>query len=227
MTTPTTGSRVLITIFIIAGMLITGTANTLLNKWQNRVCVKNCIDGGASGGSGASRVYYEQPVVQSLTMFVGELLCLLVYYGMQAVSTWSGGARKPHGVEDEEKAPLLAGASGTGQTDAGSASTSTIARRGGAADAIADEQCSIESLVDMDDDDDTAIDDKTRLLREKNGGMGRDTPTIDVVDADKQPVPMQGWAHLYLWLPALCDIIGSTLMNVGLLVVFASVYQMV
>ena len=44
-------------------------------------------------------------------------------------------------------------------------------------------------------------------------------------DADGRR-PMRGWAVLYLALPSTCDIIGTTLMNGGLLFVAASIYQM-
>lgn len=39
-------------------------------------------------------------------------------------------------------------------------------------------------------------------------------------------IPLKGWRVLLLALPAVCDIIATTLMNVGLLFVVASIYQM-
>lgn len=39
-------------------------------------------------------------------------------------------------------------------------------------------------------------------------------------------LPLKGWKILLLALPACCDIAGTTLMNVGLLFVAASIYQM-
>jgi drug/metabolite transporter (DMT)-like permease len=39
-------------------------------------------------------------------------------------------------------------------------------------------------------------------------------------------VPLVGWKVILLGLPAVCDICGTTLMNVGLLFVAASIYQM-
>jgi drug/metabolite transporter (DMT)-like permease len=39
-------------------------------------------------------------------------------------------------------------------------------------------------------------------------------------------IPLTGWRVLLLSLPAICDILGTTLMNVGLLFVVASIYQM-
>ncbi|QRW00266.1 Solute carrier family 35 member F6 [Ceratobasidium sp. AG-Ba] len=42
-----------------------------------------------------------------------------------------------------------------------------------------------------------------------------------------QPLPpLAGWQLLYFWFPALCDLTGTTLMNVGLLYTPVSIYQM-
>lgn len=46
-----------------------------------------------------------------------------------------------------------------------------------------------------------------------------------VPDADDRE-PLEGWRVIMLGLPACCDITGTTLMNVGLLFVAASIYQM-
>lgn len=48
-------------------------------------------------------------------------------------------------------------------------------------------------------------------------------PLIPNAD-DRQP--LEGWRVIMLGLPACCDITGTTLMNVGLLFVAASIYQM-
>jgi drug/metabolite transporter (DMT)-like permease len=64
------------------------------------------------------------------------------------------------------------------------------------------------------------------------------TPLRDISQEDANPAlkplvakedgrkPLGGWATLLLALPACCDITGTTLMNVGLLFVAASIYQM-
>ena len=46
-----------------------------------------------------------------------------------------------------------------------------------------------------------------------------------VPNADDR-APLEGWKVILLGLPACCDITGTTLMNVGLLLVAASIYQM-
>lgn len=58
-------------LLIVAGMISTGTINTLLNKFQDLQCIANCD---------SKPLYFTQPLLQTLTMFVGEILCLLVYY---------------------------------------------------------------------------------------------------------------------------------------------------
>jgi drug/metabolite transporter (DMT)-like permease len=57
------------TIFLIIGMLLTGSLNTILTKLQDSVCVDKCDT--------EFPVYFEQPMIQTLNMFVGEIVCLL------------------------------------------------------------------------------------------------------------------------------------------------------
>ncbi|KAJ1931613.1 hypothetical protein FBU59_006652, partial [Linderina macrospora] len=60
---------------LATGMLVTGTANTLLTKLQDKQCIRNCADPNP-----ANREYFEQPVWQTLNMFYGEMLCLACFY---------------------------------------------------------------------------------------------------------------------------------------------------
>lgn len=46
------------------------------------------------------------------------------------------------------------------------------------------------------------------------------------VSEDEDRIPLRGWRILLLAAPSSCDIAGTTLMNVGLLFVAASIYQM-
>lgn len=57
---------------LIAGMLTTGISNSLLNKYQDMQCVENC-----SALDESKQIKFEQPVWQTLQMFVGECLCLV------------------------------------------------------------------------------------------------------------------------------------------------------
>ncbi|TEB36313.1 hypothetical protein FA13DRAFT_1810892 [Coprinellus micaceus] len=58
--------------FLLGGMILTGSTNSLWSKWQDMQCVENCADPDP-----AKHVLYEQPVWQTLQMFLGEMLCFL------------------------------------------------------------------------------------------------------------------------------------------------------
>jgi hypothetical protein len=51
-------------------------------------------------------------------------------------------------------------------------------------------------------------------------------PFADAEDLTNERQPLTGWKITLLALPAICDILGTTLMNAGLLFVAASIYQM-
>ncbi|KDQ12303.1 hypothetical protein BOTBODRAFT_67501 [Botryobasidium botryosum FD-172 SS1] len=81
--------------FLIAGMLVTGCSNSLWTKWQDMQCVENCDDPNP-----AKHVLFEQPVWQTLQMFVGELGCFL-----PVIYTWLRNRNAPPQLpldEDEE-----------------------------------------------------------------------------------------------------------------------------
>lgn len=63
-----------------------------------------------------------------------------------------------------------------------------------------------------------------------NGESNDDDPTDELDDDTHKPVDdrikLRGWRILLLAAPSSCDIAGTTLMNVGLLFVAASIYQM-
>ncbi|RMZ75575.1 hypothetical protein DV737_g5249, partial [Chaetothyriales sp. CBS 132003] len=123
--------------FLVGMMLLTGCTNTILTKYQDQQCVRNC------DGVHGKPSMFEQPVIQTVQMFIGESGCWLVILGFYLVRLYrSRPALKP--------------------------------------------------LVPNADD---------RAL-------------------------LAGWKLVLLALPACCDIAGTTLMNVGLLFVAASIYQM-
>jgi drug/metabolite transporter (DMT)-like permease len=104
-------------------------------------------------------------------MFIGEALCLLVWFAASQKTptspSTSGYAPVPGDNENQEAVPAATEASSI-----------------------------IEEEKDTDEDD------------------------------IPRPVPMQGKANLLLWIPTLCDLTATTLMNVGLIHVSASIYQM-
>ncbi|KAG6831307.1 hypothetical protein H0H92_011514 [Tricholoma furcatifolium] len=133
--------------FLLGGMILTGSSNSLWSKWQDMQCVENCLDPDP-----ANRVLYEQPVWQTLQMFLGEMLCFLpVLYTWLAARHQSSSVQLPNGSEHNPQDDIKLG-----------------------------------------------------------------TPSED----------LSGWKFLLLWIPAICDLTGTTLMNVGLLYTPVSIYQM-
>ncbi|KAJ6630671.1 hypothetical protein B0H10DRAFT_1982304 [Mycena sp. CBHHK59/15] len=126
---------------LLAGMIITGSSNSLWSKWQDMQCVEDC--------DSDHPVLYEQPVWQTLQMFLGEMLCFL-----PVLYTWLRSRR--------------------------------------------------QSSVQLPAEDDSLVPNK----------LG------------PEPQQLSGWKILLLWIPAACDLTGTTLMNVGLLYTPVSIYQM-
>lgn len=138
-------------------------------------CVSNCDDPNP-----ARRKNFEQPVIQTLQMFVGESGCWLV---VLATHIFTRFVRKPRSTAYQ---PL--------DTE----DTPESSRR-------AEESEDLEAPTDA-----TNVPAK---------------PFADSAEAGER-LPLKGWNIILLALPACCDIAGTTLMNVGLLFVAASIYQM-
>ncbi|KAL0930742.1 uncharacterized protein CTRU02_213477 [Colletotrichum truncatum] len=158
------GSRALIP-FLVAMMLLTGVCNTLLTKYQDMQCVANCDSKDPS-----KRLYFNQPVLQTAQMFVGEMGCWLVVGLMALYRRFVSGA-----------SPTSDGYEAVNTNDADEANTALINNSGGVPKPYGEEG---------------------------NGSI------------------LRGPRILLLALPAICDILGTTLMNIGLLLVVASIYQM-
>ena len=67
-------------IFIVLGTLLTGAANSLLTKYQDNQCVRNCED------TGSSPQYFNQPAIQTLQMFLGELAMFSFTWGINGTT---------------------------------------------------------------------------------------------------------------------------------------------
>lgn len=128
------------------------------------MCVRDC-----DAPNPKDRHHFEQPVIQTAQMFIGEMGSWLFIGGFALYNKYF---KKSVGAE--------------GYT-----------------------------AVDTNDDQDDA-----RSITPLN-------PIVKAlaVNADDR-TPLVGWATLLLSLPAICDICGTTLMNVGLLFVVPSIYQM-
>ncbi|PQE13114.1 integral membrane protein [Rutstroemia sp. NJR-2017a BBW] len=168
---------------LVAMMLLTGVCNTLLTKYQDNICVRNCDDPNPK-----KRALFEQPVIQTAQMFVGEMGCWLFVGGFSLYRRYLAKEPKPEGYE------------------------AVLTNEG---EAVDNDGASIMSTA----------------------------KTI----GDEERLPLVGARILLLALPAICDICGTTLkqrarlrfhvvllssrmlmilVNVGLLFVVPSIYQM-
>ncbi|KAG0346174.1 hypothetical protein BG004_002259 [Podila humilis] len=151
---------------LVVGMLVAGTANTVITKYQDMACVKNCDNPDES-----THERFEQPIWQTLNMFVGETLCLVVASICAFLAEKYGRAKWAELVLDDE-------------------------------------------------DEGLAVVDSDGLISSQPGpGHGHH-------HSDINKKKLEGPLVLLLWLPTLCDMTASTLMNVGLIYCAASVYQM-
>ncbi|CAO2653191.1 Nn.00g026020.m01.CDS01 [Neocucurbitaria sp. VM-36] len=153
--------------FLVAMMLLTGVCNTLLTKYQDMQCVKNC-----DAPSPKYRQHFEQPVLQTLQMFIGEMGCWLVIGLFSLYQRYASRRAGYEAIPNNEAAGITTPASEDSET-------AEIAN-----------------------------------------------PLKPAHPDDEGRIPLEGRSILLLALPACCDIAGTTLMNVGLLFVAASIYQM-
>ncbi|KAG6299737.1 hypothetical protein E4U09_007819 [Claviceps aff. purpurea] len=140
--------------FLVAMMLLTGVCNTLLGKYQDNQCVRDC--------DSEHPKLFEQPVLQTAQMFAGEMGCWLIIALMAAYRRLT---------------------SRTSPSEPGYHAVAT---------------------TDVVDDEDS---------------------NLPIFGVDGSSV-LRGYRVMLLALPAICDICGTTLMNVGLLLVAASIFQM-
>jgi drug/metabolite transporter (DMT)-like permease len=150
------------------------------------VCVRDCDPKDPKKGH-----KFEQPVIQTLQMFIGEMGCWLVIGVFSIVARYKRTSfainrRSKHGHgHDHLSTPAV-------ETDA------LLVR----------------------DEEDAASEDSTLENNEE------DPLATSMTLSMEGRQPLTGWKVTYLALPACCDIAGTTLMNVGLLFVAASIYQM-
>ncbi|KAH7131360.1 hypothetical protein B0J13DRAFT_562430 [Dactylonectria estremocensis] len=148
--------------FLVAMMLLTGVCNTLLTKYQDNQCVRNC----GPDDDPIDRAFFNQPVLQTAQMFIGEMGCWLVI-GLMALWRRASGSETPT-EQGYEAVNTTETSDPTGEED----------------------------------------NDRTKLLRSSQGSL------------------LRGYRVALLALPAICDNCATTLMNAGLLMVAASIYQM-
>jgi hypothetical protein len=172
-TMPPTVSKALVFV-LVTGMLVSGVANTILTKLQDNAG-------------------FEQPVWQTLNMFVGESGCWLVVF-----AHWLRTYLAQRKTKDYE--PVTTDDTDGHHIDDGLQEPNGIHTHGegvyGSSVAVAGEE-----------EEDTS-------------------PLVKTL-SQQEPTELRGKTLFLLALPSACDIMGTTLVNVGLIMVPASIYQMV
>lgn len=135
---------------------------------------------------------FEQPVLQTLQMFIGESGCWIVVFGSFLFKRFVRGENS----QEAEYTP------------------------------VARQDSSDEDNADSDMDDELAHGDLTASQTLIDPTNIPTKPFADAEDLTHERQPLTGWKVTLLALPAICDILGTTLMNAGLLFVAASIYQM-
>lgn len=230
-----------LTPFFVALMLSTGTINTLLNKSQDLTCVENC-----SSPIESEKKFFEQPVWQTLNMFVGEVLCLFVFYLLKARQEYVDAKMKGYALvgnrdsldEQGVDAPVVIeeldedGEEGEEEQILGAETVhdyhddednSDIDQR------LNDtEDILTKPLVTKSTDTDRQLRSRRqrRVVITKRRSRSSASSSIHYQDREEQQPKLKGLKNFYLWLPTLCDLTATTFMNVGLIYSAASIYQM-
>ncbi|KAK5139956.1 hypothetical protein LTR04_003234 [Oleoguttula sp. CCFEE 6159] len=144
-------------------------------------CVRNC-----SSRNPSHRAHFEQPVIQTAQMFIGEMGCWLVIAGMTFYRRYIASSYQSI-------------------DDASTAVDSPLSASHNNGEVNSHHHGFLESEIDP-----------TNIVAQ----------SLVEHEEDDQRIPLAGWRVILLALPACCDIAGTTLMNVGLLFVAASIYQM-
>src|SRR5579859_2329641 len=166
--------KVLVVVLVV-GMLVSGVANTLLTKLQDNAG-------------------FEQPVWQTLNMFIGESGCWLVVF-----AHWLRSYVARRKTLDYE--PVT-----TDEVDA-HIEASAGPREGNGIHSHGEGVFGSSVAVAGEEEEDTS-------------------PLVKTL-SQQEPTELRGKTLFLLALPSTCDIMGTTLVNVGLIMVPASIYQMV
>lgn len=220
-------SRSLIPV-LVAGMLLTGIGNSLLNKYQDMQCVANC-----DSPDPKQRREFSQPVWQTLQMFLGECLCLLPVlfrslYNRFSVNDARDAALKKPLLQAPPDSGIVFDGDSSPRTRGGDAISSYEATRGRVHTGATHAPTNPSTPVPPFEFASRAI--QPGELDESEFTDLNDSSYINAVNADEigafEGETMSGKAIGLFFMPALCDICGTTLMNVGLLFTPVSIYQM-
>ncbi|KAG0148299.1 hypothetical protein CROQUDRAFT_654996 [Cronartium quercuum f. sp. fusiforme G11] len=201
-------------------MLATGCSNSLWSKFQDKECVANCDDPDPS-----THRNFEQPVWQTLNMFAGESLCLVAFYLLSCALGFSNRKTSSHhgkayGYQALPRNSDEAGVAQDNHEEGEALGTSvqpTI-------------QGSLIQPAHLRHDDPQSPTSPLAIHGPTPAPLAASLdPSLlaDTTEDEGSANHLIGLQKMVFWLPTIFDICGTTLMNVGLLFVPVSVFQMI
>lgn len=209
-------------------MLITGCSNSLLTKFQDKQCISNC------SAPPSEQKMFDQPVLQTIQMFIAELgVGLVVLYTFLLNKYRSNELSFP--IIKKSVLRLFKRDSNKGYTALDSSEDSLASDRSGLLDSVS------RNSNDNSNGSASASSSATQISASEAGISSpkqdgsnshrkyseEETDDLVVADTDSKRTKLEGKKVLLLAIPACCDLMGTTLMNVGLLLTPVSVFQMV
>ncbi|EFP79980.1 uncharacterized protein PGTG_05205 [Puccinia graminis f. sp. tritici CRL 75-36-700-3] len=199
---------------LVTGMLITGCSNSLWSKFQDQQCVENCANPDPT-----THRNFEQPVWQTLNMFVGEACCMIAYYIIQWIT-------RPTRDDKELGYAPIPRDSMDGRLQEEEEQESTLGDT-----LTSDHSASLsDSLLQPAHLKSRLCPNPTPLAVHGPSPAPLASslePELLVNQHEPSVLQLVGLQKFVFWLPALFDICGTTLMNAGLLFVPVSVFQMI
>ncbi|PWN48210.1 hypothetical protein IE53DRAFT_208121 [Violaceomyces palustris] len=206
---------------LVAGMLLTGISNSLFTKYQDYQCVENC-----DSPDPKARVEFSQPVWQTLQMFLGECLCLLPVVFRLLYNKFNPKRdlllpKKPQDIPPDSGIVFQSTNDSPSSRISSSSTSSYDAIRVGASSTHTGATHAPTDGVP------TPVPPFEIAGRALNPGeLDQESIHEEVFESDFAGQEMSGKAVFLFFMPAFCDICGTTLMNVGLLFTPVSIYQM-
>ncbi|KAH9469993.1 hypothetical protein MJO28_004125 [Puccinia striiformis f. sp. tritici] len=199
---------------LVTGMLITGCSNSLWSKFQDQQCVENCTNPDPR-----THRNFEQPVWQTLNMFVGEACCMIAYLMIQWISKRGGEISKDHGYVSIPRDSMDGGLQEEEELESTLGDTQPPDEPTSISDSLL-QPAHLKSRV-------CPAPSPLAVLGPSAPLTSSLEPELLVNQHEPSILQLVGLQKLVFWLPALFDICGTTLMNAGLLFVPVSVFQMI
>lgn len=217
---------IVITAAVALLMLTTGTINTVAIKYQ---------DNTKAPGSDPSNHFFHHPFMQALFMFIGEFLNMGAYAIMWIYGLIMSRVRPVPSAQSSSSSSAYPGVATENSSDSLMMMQNGEGRSGGG-QVVVDgmESTPILSVYPNSNENgngtnyDNVNDESTTAAATTTGpNQSSDSPSSKNTEKPVVKKIPGRWYHTFLFaIPALCDLTATSLMNYGLILTAASVYQM-